>query len=280
MNANAYGGQLAAVLEWVDVCTAAGRPSAARPSSSGSPTAARTSAPARSSPRACFLLAPADPAAIRATLAAMRERRREAQPSGIKTFGSTFKNPEDPRAEGRTRRPAARGRRLPRAARRRRPLLREARQLRREQRRGDHRRRRHQHRSLRLSRDDQHSRSLAAAVRLLIGDQLHGLAIALAEIALARARYPQIGELLHLAAFRRARADPQAVRSALRRDGDLRDARAVGARVHIGRAQQCGLRIRALPPVPAEQLHVDARAHRLEIVIARFHRDAPRYSPG
>ena len=32
----------------------------------------------------------------------MRERRREAQPSGIKTFGSTFKNPEDPGAEGRT----------------------------------------------------------------------------------------------------------------------------------------------------------------------------------
>ncbi len=39
---------------------------------------------------------------MRATLASMRERRREAQPSGIKTFGSTFKNPEDPRAEGRT----------------------------------------------------------------------------------------------------------------------------------------------------------------------------------
>ena len=33
---------------------------------------------------------------------AMRERRHEAQPSGIKTFGSTFKNPEDERAEGRT----------------------------------------------------------------------------------------------------------------------------------------------------------------------------------
>jgi UDP-N-acetylmuramate dehydrogenase len=28
----------------------------------------------------------------------MRERRREAQPSGIKTFGSSFKNPEGPRA--------------------------------------------------------------------------------------------------------------------------------------------------------------------------------------
>jgi UDP-N-acetylenolpyruvoylglucosamine reductase len=35
-------------------------------------------------------------------MAAMRERRHEAQPAGIKTFGSTFKNPEDARAEGRT----------------------------------------------------------------------------------------------------------------------------------------------------------------------------------
>jgi UDP-N-acetylmuramate dehydrogenase len=32
----------------------------------------------------------------------MRARRKAAQPSGIKTFGSTFKNPEDPRAEGLT----------------------------------------------------------------------------------------------------------------------------------------------------------------------------------
>jgi UDP-N-acetylmuramate dehydrogenase len=32
----------------------------------------------------------------------MRRRRREAQPSGIKTFGSTFKNPSDPAAEGRS----------------------------------------------------------------------------------------------------------------------------------------------------------------------------------
>ena len=39
---------------------------------------------------------------VKATLADMRARRKAAQPSGIKTFGSTFKNPEDPRAEGRT----------------------------------------------------------------------------------------------------------------------------------------------------------------------------------
>ena len=32
----------------------------------------------------------------------MRVKRREAQPSGIKTFGSTFKNPDDPRADGRS----------------------------------------------------------------------------------------------------------------------------------------------------------------------------------
>jgi UDP-N-acetylmuramate dehydrogenase len=39
---------------------------------------------------------------VKATLADMRARRKAAQPSGIKTFGSTFKNPDDPRAEGRT----------------------------------------------------------------------------------------------------------------------------------------------------------------------------------
>ena len=39
---------------------------------------------------------------MKATLADMRSARRAAQPSGIKTFGSTFKNPEDPRAEGRS----------------------------------------------------------------------------------------------------------------------------------------------------------------------------------
>jgi UDP-N-acetylenolpyruvoylglucosamine reductase len=33
-------------------------------------------------------------------LADMRAWRREAQPSGIKTFGSTFKNPTDAAAEG------------------------------------------------------------------------------------------------------------------------------------------------------------------------------------
>ncbi len=52
--------------------------------------------------RASFQLAEGDVEEIKRTMAEMRGKRREAQPSGIKTFGSTFKNPDDPRAEGRT----------------------------------------------------------------------------------------------------------------------------------------------------------------------------------
>jgi UDP-N-acetylmuramate dehydrogenase len=101
MNANAYGGQLAEVLEWVEVCTGAGLERRA-PEQLGF---AYRNSNLRSDEvvaRASFQLEPGDPAAIKATMSGMRERRHEAQPSGIKTFGSTFKNPEDARAEGRT----------------------------------------------------------------------------------------------------------------------------------------------------------------------------------
>ena len=52
--------------------------------------------------RACLELERAPVETVKATLAEMRRRRHEAQPQGIKTFGSTFKNPEDPRADGRS----------------------------------------------------------------------------------------------------------------------------------------------------------------------------------
>ncbi len=53
--------------------------------------------------RASFALVPAAAARrSRRRWQQMRARRHEAQPQGIRTFGSTFKNPEDPRAEGRT----------------------------------------------------------------------------------------------------------------------------------------------------------------------------------
>lgn len=101
MNANAYGGQLARVLEWVDLCTAAGSERRA-PNQLGFTYRHSNLREGEIVARASFGLEPADPEKIKATLASMRERRREAQPSGIKTFGSTFKNPEDPKAEGRS----------------------------------------------------------------------------------------------------------------------------------------------------------------------------------
>jgi UDP-N-acetylenolpyruvoylglucosamine reductase len=94
MNANAYGGELDRVLEWARVCSADGaedRP----PERLGFAYRRSNLKPGEVVSRAAFRLEPAEPDAIRATLADMRGRRREAQPSGIKTFGSTFKNPAE-----------------------------------------------------------------------------------------------------------------------------------------------------------------------------------------
>jgi UDP-N-acetylenolpyruvoylglucosamine reductase len=101
MNANAYGGKLAEVLEWVEVSTATGTE---RRTPDAFDFVYRNSNLAEGEvvSRASFALTPGDPEEIKATLASMRGRRREAQPSGIKTFGSTFKNPDDGRAEGRS----------------------------------------------------------------------------------------------------------------------------------------------------------------------------------
>jgi UDP-N-acetylenolpyruvoylglucosamine reductase len=101
MNANAYGGQLARVLEWARVCSAAGVEQR-DPASFEFSYRRSNLGPGEVVSRASFRLEPGEPAAIRATLAGMRDRRREAQPSGIKTFGSTFKNPDDPAAAERT----------------------------------------------------------------------------------------------------------------------------------------------------------------------------------
>jgi len=101
MNANAYGGQLARVLEWVDVCTPEGV-DRRRPDDLGFAYRRSNLGEGEVVTRAAFALSDGDPEAIKETLAGMRGKRHEAQPSGIKTFGSTFKNPEDPRAEGRS----------------------------------------------------------------------------------------------------------------------------------------------------------------------------------
>jgi UDP-N-acetylenolpyruvoylglucosamine reductase len=101
MNANAYGGELARVLQWVNVCSADGVVRR-EPADLGFAYRSSDLEPGEVVSKASFQLAEGDPAAIKATLAEMRGQRREAQPSGIKTFGSTFVNPADNRAEGRT----------------------------------------------------------------------------------------------------------------------------------------------------------------------------------
>jgi UDP-N-acetylenolpyruvoylglucosamine reductase len=99
MNANAYGGELARALEWVDVVSAAGTQRRS-PDQLGFAYRRSSLAAGEVVARAAFALHRAPPDEVRLTLADMRRRRKEAQPSGIKTFGSTFKNPSDPTAEG------------------------------------------------------------------------------------------------------------------------------------------------------------------------------------
>jgi UDP-N-acetylenolpyruvoylglucosamine reductase len=101
MNANAYGGELEHVLEWVDVASAAAVERRS-PQQLGFGYRRSNLSDGEIVTRAGLLLAEAEPETVKATLAAMRASRHEAQPQGIKTFGSTFKNPEDPRAGGRS----------------------------------------------------------------------------------------------------------------------------------------------------------------------------------
>ncbi|MGA8217274.1 MAG: UDP-N-acetylmuramate dehydrogenase [Solirubrobacterales bacterium] len=101
MNANAYGGELGRVLDRVTVCTPGGAEER-RPEDLGFRYRGSNLAERDVVALAAFALAEANPADVKATMANMRRRRKEAQPSGIKTFGSTFMNPEDARADGRS----------------------------------------------------------------------------------------------------------------------------------------------------------------------------------
>jgi UDP-N-acetylenolpyruvoylglucosamine reductase len=101
MNANAYGGDLSRVLEWVEVATGDGARRRA-PAELGFRYRRSNLGPREVVTGASFALEEAPPEQVKATLADMRAARKAAQPSGIKTFGSTFKNPDDPRAEGRS----------------------------------------------------------------------------------------------------------------------------------------------------------------------------------
>jgi UDP-N-acetylenolpyruvoylglucosamine reductase len=101
MNANAYGGELGRVLDWVTVSTAKGS-ERRRPEDLGLRYRGSEIGDREVVARASFALEEGDAADVKSTMADMRRRRKEAQPSGIKTFGSTFVNPDDPRAKGRS----------------------------------------------------------------------------------------------------------------------------------------------------------------------------------
>ncbi len=99
MNANAYGGRLADVIESVRLATSEGVNEVA-PESLGFSYRESSLGPEQVVTSVSFRLSPGEPERIRERLAEMRAWRKDAQPSGIKTFGSTFKNPDDPRADG------------------------------------------------------------------------------------------------------------------------------------------------------------------------------------
>jgi UDP-N-acetylmuramate dehydrogenase len=101
MNANAYGGELGRALEWVEIVTGAGV-ERRRSQELGFGYRRSNLRAGEIVTRAAFALTVSDVASVTATLAQMRERRHADQPQGIKTFGSTFKNPEDQRAQGRS----------------------------------------------------------------------------------------------------------------------------------------------------------------------------------
>jgi len=101
MNANAYGGELGRVLEWVEIATAAGVRRRG-PSELGLAYRSSDLRVGEVVARASLALAAAPAQDVKAALAELRRLRHEAQPQGIRTFGSTFRNPQDARAQGRS----------------------------------------------------------------------------------------------------------------------------------------------------------------------------------
>jgi len=92
MNANAYGGALADVLESVEVVSAGGV-ERRTPDQLGFSYRRSNLEVGEIVADAVFRLARASSKQVTAALAKLRDLRKQAQPSGIRTFGSTFKNP-------------------------------------------------------------------------------------------------------------------------------------------------------------------------------------------
>jgi UDP-N-acetylenolpyruvoylglucosamine reductase len=100
MNAGAYGGDIAGVLERALVVSAEG-PGWRTPAELGLEYRRSRLAPGQVVARAEFRLVPTPESEIRSTVAAMQAQRKAAQPTNKRTFGSVFKNPEHELTAGR-----------------------------------------------------------------------------------------------------------------------------------------------------------------------------------
>jgi UDP-N-acetylmuramate dehydrogenase len=100
MNAGAYGGEICDVL---DRALVVGGDAAREEGPGGLGMRYRHSnvTPEEVVAWAELRLQPGDPAAIAATVRNMQHRRKEAQPSGVRTFGSVWKNPSGDMTAGR-----------------------------------------------------------------------------------------------------------------------------------------------------------------------------------
>jgi UDP-N-acetylenolpyruvoylglucosamine reductase len=100
MNAGAYGGDIAGVLERALVVSAEGS-EWRTPAELGLEYRRSGLEPGEVVARAEFLLTPRPADEIKATVADMQARRKAAQPTNKRTFGSVFKNPEHELTAGR-----------------------------------------------------------------------------------------------------------------------------------------------------------------------------------
>jgi UDP-N-acetylmuramate dehydrogenase len=100
MNAGAYGGELRDVLDHALVVRAGGERDGS-PDDLGMTYRQSNVTPQEVVAQATMRLHVADPAEIKATVRDMQRRRREAQPAGVRTFGSVWKNPDPEMTAGR-----------------------------------------------------------------------------------------------------------------------------------------------------------------------------------
>jgi UDP-N-acetylmuramate dehydrogenase len=100
MNAGAYGGDWSQILERALVVTAEGA-SWRTPDELGLEYRRSSLEPGEVVARAEFSLVPKPPEEIKAAVADLQARRKAAQPTNKRTFGSVFKNPEHELSAGR-----------------------------------------------------------------------------------------------------------------------------------------------------------------------------------